>query len=332
MAVMLRLTAEQYRKLPILANDSTCSGKTYIITGGSSGLGLETARHLVEFSSARVILAVRNLTAGEKAKSEIERSTGREGVVQVWHIDMASNASVQAFAKKASEELDRIDGLVLNAGIMIDNWALAEGMESSIQVNVVNTLFLGTLMMPKLSEDARKSGIHPTIVFIVSVLGYTVKAEMDKSRQGNIFDGLNDQKRANMDSRYALTKLVEELAVRQFAALCPVEKTGVVVNMVAPGLCSTGLGGDVRTFTKVMHEGIRAMMARSAEVGSRTILHGLVAGEESHGKFLSGCKIKEYWVPGWVSNAEGQRLQKGIWTELVERLENVQPGCVSQLS
>ena len=81
-----------------------------------------------------------------------------------------------------------------------------------------------------------------------------------------------------------------------------------------------------------MHEGIRAMMARSAEVGSRTVLHGLVAGEESHGKLLSGCKIKEYWVPGWVSNAEGQRLQKGIWNELVERLEDVQPGCISQLS
>ena len=114
---------------------------------------------------------------------------------------MASNVSIQAFAKKASEELNRIDGLVLNAGIMIDTWKLVEGMESSIQVNVVNTLFLGVLMMPKLSEDARKFGIHPNLVFIVSVLGYTVKAEIDKSREGRILEGLNDQKRANMDSR-----------------------------------------------------------------------------------------------------------------------------------
>lgn len=74
------------------------------------------------------------------------------------------------------------------------------------------------------------------------------------------------------------------------------------------------------------------MMARSAEVGSRTILHGLVAGEGSHGKLLSGCKIKEYWVPEWLSNSEGQRLQKDIWTELAARLEKTQPGCISQLS
>ena len=81
--VMLRLTAEQYRKLPIMADESTCSGKTYIITGGNSGLGLETARHLVEFNASHVILAVRSLTAGEAAKKDIETSTGRMGVVEV---------------------------------------------------------------------------------------------------------------------------------------------------------------------------------------------------------------------------------------------------------
>jgi len=125
---------------------------------------------------------------------------------------------------------------------------------------------------------------------------------------------------------------VEECAVRQFAAICPVERTGVVVTMVAPGLCSTGLGHEVRTFTKIMHEAIRAMMARTAEVGSRTILHGLVVGDQGHGKLLSGCKIKEFWVPDWVTNVEGQHLQEGIWQELVAILEDVRPGCISKLS
>ena len=117
------------------------------------------------------------------------------------HLDMASSASIQSFVSKASRELERIDGLVANAGVMVDAWTIAERMESSITVNVINTLFLGALMMPKLSESGRKFGIQPTMVFIVSVLGYTVKSEMDKSRQGSIFDGLNDQKRANMDKR-----------------------------------------------------------------------------------------------------------------------------------
>ncbi|KAH8203183.1 hypothetical protein TruAng_002704 [Truncatella angustata] len=329
--VMLRLTAEQYKKLPILADESTCCGKTYIVTGGNSGLGLETARHLVGFSAVCVVLAVRNLAAGEEAKTDIERSTGRKGIVQVWHLDMASYTSVQCFVKKVSTELDRIDGVVANAGVLMDTWSTTEGLETSILVNVVNTLFLGVLLMPKLSDIGRKNEILPTIVFVVSVLGYTAKEEMDKSRKGGIFNGLNDEKRANMDQRYALTKLVEECAIRQFAALCPMERTGVIVNMVAPGLCTTGLGRESKTLTKIMLATLRTMMARTAEVGSRTILHGLVAGEESHGKLLSGCKIKEYWVPDWVSNAEGQHLQIDIWRELSARLEEVQPKCVSLL-
>ncbi|ETS86543.1 hypothetical protein PFICI_00371 [Pestalotiopsis fici W106-1] len=332
MAVMLKLAAEQYKTLPILANESTCSGKIYIVTGSNSGLGLETARHLVEFKAARVILGVRNLTAGENAKKEIENTTGRKGVIDVWHVDMASYASVQAFAKKASTELDRIDGVVANAGIMVDQWEPVEGMESGIQINVVSTLFLGALMVPKLSEVSKKFNIKPTLVFIVSVLGYTAKAEMDKNRNGDIFANLNDQKRADMDQRYALTKLVEEFAVREFAKFCPVERTGVVIALVAPGLCSTGLGKDARTFTKIMHGGIKAMMARTAEVGSRTILHALIVGEEGHGKLLSGCKIKEYWVPDWISNSEGQQLQQRIWKGLVDKLEKVQPGSITQLS
>lgn len=114
---------------------------------------------------------------------------------------MASQPSIQRFADKVSAEVDRIDGFVANAGVLLDSWSTAEGMEASIQVNVVNTLLLGTLILPKLSAVARQRGMQPTLVFIVSVLGYTAKGEMDKSCDGSIFEGLNDQKKANMNSR-----------------------------------------------------------------------------------------------------------------------------------
>lgn len=121
--------------------------------------------------------------------------------MKVRHIDMSSYASVQSFVKKVTTELDRVDGFICNAGLMIDTWSQSEGIETSMFVNVINTVFLGALMMPKLEECATKFNIKPTLVFIVSVLGYTVKNEIDKSRNGVIFDGLNDQQRANMDSR-----------------------------------------------------------------------------------------------------------------------------------
>ena len=117
------------------------------------------------------------------------------------HLDMASSESIKSFVQKVSTEFDRIDGFVANAGIMVDQWTEVEGMESGIAINVINTLQIGVLMMPKLREVGLKHKIHPTLVFIVSVLGYTTKAELDKSQEGGIFKGFNDQKRANMDQR-----------------------------------------------------------------------------------------------------------------------------------
>ena len=95
-------------------------------------------------------------------------------------------------------------------------------------------------------------------------------------------------------SRYSLSKLVEMYAIREFAAGFPVSETGVIINMVSPGLCSTNLGHDAAPSRRALQGVLRAMMARTAEEGSRTILHGVIAGEESHGKHLSGCQIKEY--------------------------------------
>ncbi|KAJ9138657.1 Short-chain dehydrogenase [Pleurostoma richardsiae] len=324
----LQVSIEQYKRLPVLADSETCSGKVYIVTGANNGLGLETARHLVRCSAARVILAVRNITAGEKAKSDIERSTGRKGVAQVWHLDLASFASVQAFVNKATADLERVDSLIENAGVAIDKWETSEGTETSMTVNVISTMLLGVLIMPKLMESARQFGIKPRLVFLVSALGFTAEDELEKSGKVNLFDGINDPKRADMDQRYSLTKLVEMYAVREFAALFPAERTGVIINMVAPGLCSTGLAHDTRTWTRTWIAVVRAMLARTAEQGSRTILHGVVADQESHGKLLSGCKIKDYWIPKWMINEDGQRTQKQIWKELVTRMEEVQTGCI----
>jgi NAD(P)-dependent dehydrogenase (short-subunit alcohol dehydrogenase family) len=194
---------EQYVTLPVLVDQNTCSGKTYIVTGGNTGLGLETARHLVRSSASRVIIAVRNNTSGEKAKTDIERTTGRKDVIEVWNLDLASSASVKKFASRAAKELDRIDGLVENAGVFLDSWSLAEGFETSMTVNVINTMFLGVLIMPQLIESAKKYGIQPRIVFLVSGLGFqaAAKGEMAKAGQSNVFQGTNNQKEQNMNAR-----------------------------------------------------------------------------------------------------------------------------------
>jgi NAD(P)-dependent dehydrogenase (short-subunit alcohol dehydrogenase family) len=87
--------------------------------------------------------------------------------------------------------------------------------------------------------------------------------------------------------------LIEIFAVLQLASLAPVSRTGVVVNVLNPGLVNTGLTRYVKPETRDAIEVIRQMFARTAEMGSRTILHAMVAGKESHGAFVSDCKLKK---------------------------------------
>lgn len=94
-------------------------------------------------------------------------------------------------------------------------------------------------------------------------------------------------------SRYQTSKLLEVLSVRELATIAPVAKTGVVLNVLNPGLCSTQLDRNAGFFVKVQISIMRALLARSAEQGSRTLLHAAIAGKESHGCYLASCEIRE---------------------------------------
>ena len=190
------IIGEQYKKLPVLINSTNVGGKTYIVTGGNTGIGLETARHLVKADAAHVIISSRNVSAGEAAKADIERTTGRKNVVEVWQLDLASFASTKAFAERASG-LERIDSLIENAGVMLDKFALVEGNETSMTVNVISTFLLAALLMPKLQESAQKFSITPRIVMVGSALAFQANKELAKGGTENIFANLNDAKIAD---------------------------------------------------------------------------------------------------------------------------------------
>ena len=168
----------QKRGLPLLVTRETCSGRTYIVTGANTGLGFEAAKHLALVGAAKVVLAVRNLAAGEAAKAKIDAATGdKTGVVEVWHLDLSSYDSVKAFAKRATDQLDRIDGLIENAGVSIDKRAVAEGHLLTNTVNVFSTFLLAALLLPEMSKKAKKAGgeangVLPRLVIVSSTFGF----------------------------------------------------------------------------------------------------------------------------------------------------------------
>jgi len=181
------------------------TGQTIIITGSNTGMGLEAARHLVRLDAARVILAVRSTTKGEAAAASIRSSFPQRfdlgDVVQVWALDLALHASVRAFAARAEAELERLDAVVCNAGMYVykSGFTLAEGDEVTITVNVVSTLLLGVLLLPKLRATSVKYDKEVVLTFTGSFVH--LMTDFPERKSEHIFRALAAEKTARMPDR-----------------------------------------------------------------------------------------------------------------------------------
>ncbi|MFS0899405.1 oxidoreductase [Mycolicibacterium litorale] len=118
------------------------AGRTVIVTGANSGLGLVTARELARVG-ADVVLAVRNTAKGEEAAATMT------GNVTVRKLDLQDLASVREFAGAT----EQVDVLVNNAGIMAVPYArTVDGFESQIGTNHLGHFALSNLLLPKITD------------------------------------------------------------------------------------------------------------------------------------------------------------------------------------
>ncbi|PLB45318.1 NAD(P)-binding protein [Aspergillus steynii IBT 23096] len=320
---MFRFLRSQLMVTPSLPPSASFTDQVAIVTGANVGLGLEAARHISRLGARKVILAVRNVLSGDEARRSIEESTGRVGVCEVWPLDLASYASVIAFAHRA-QALPRLDIVLENAAVATTEFQLAEGHELSITVNVINTMFLALLLLPKLRETARRSPLRkPHLTVVVSEAhAFTSFPEW---RQECIFEALDDNGATDMNERYPTSKLLEILALREL--IVRMSDDAVIINMVNPGLCHSRLSRDAGMSMAIM----KFFLARSTEVGSRTLVTGIVAGSETHGSYMSNCLVASHELSAFVRSEDGDTAQKKIWQELCEMLEVIQPGVTRNL-
>lgn len=174
------------------------AGQTVIVTGSNTGLGFESAKHFVRLGATKVILAVRTISKGEEALQRIEKETKRNKVLEVWQLDLASFESVKRFAQRAAD-LPRLDVVLQNAGITSMQFALSEGYESLIKVNVVSTMLLAVLLLPALEKSARTYKTKPRMTIVTSELHHITK--LKEANAPNMFAELANEKTASMFDR-----------------------------------------------------------------------------------------------------------------------------------
>jgi NAD(P)-dependent dehydrogenase (short-subunit alcohol dehydrogenase family) len=298
-------------------------------------LGLDAAILLAQIKCSTIVLACRTLAKGEKAKQVIEaacETTAQKPQFVLLELDLSNFQSVVAFSERC-KDLPRLDTAMLNAGVYETKFSLAEEYETTITVNVISTFLLTTLLVPILRQSATKYDITPTIAIVGSAVHFwATEKDLTSPAEGQILKTLSDPRKANMQTRYLLSKLPVMLLVKYLASILtksaradPTGKPLVIVNNVAPGWCDTNLN---RT-AGIGYKSAIKLFGRSSELGARTLVHGAIAGKESHGQYLSECQVKP--ASGFVRSAEGDKTAQRLWNELSAIYENIKPGCTREL-
>ncbi|OBG17509.1 oxidoreductase [Mycolicibacterium celeriflavum] len=225
------------------------AGRTVIVTGANSGLGLVTARELAG-AGAKVILAVRNTAKGDEAAAAIT------GDVEVRKLDLQDLASVQAFA----DTIDSVDVLVNNAGIMAVPYSLTvDGFESQIGTNHLGHFALTNLLLPKITDRV------VTVSSIMHLIGRINLKDLNwKARPYLAWPAYGQSKLANL-------LFTKDLQRRLSAAGSPVKAIAA-----HPGYSATNLQGQTgnRFGTRFWLAGNR-LFATSAEFGARQTLYAV---------------------------------------------------------
>ncbi|KAG7419871.1 hypothetical protein DER46DRAFT_596097 [Fusarium sp. MPI-SDFR-AT-0072] len=322
MSFLLNMIYGKFTTIPPQEED--CTDKVVVITGGNGGIALEAARHFTQFNAARVILACRSLEKGEHARKDIEETTGKHNVVEVWHLDLASHDSIREFAARVNK-LDRLDVFINNAGLLVFKRELIEGHESMLSINVISTALLTLLILPALRQTSNRFNIIPHIVIVSSDAAFEGRLPV---QEPNIIKALDEQ--PSVLEHYSKTKLVQLIFMTQLAKAIELSGKGyIIVNGVHPGFCSTPLFDNTPWPFNLIFKGLLALFGRTPEVGSRALLAGAFADESLNGKFMSNGAFHE--LPKIIQGDEGEKMCRQVWEELSGILEEIETGVIERI-
>ncbi len=275
------------------------SGRTFVVTGANSGIGLAAARALAP-SGAHVVLAVRDTAKGEAA------AAGLSGSAEVRALDLADLASVRAFA----EGLDgNIDVLVNNAGVMATpHRTTADGFELQLGTNHLGHFALTGLLLPRIQDR----------VVTISSPGHRI---------GRInFDDLQSERSYRRWSAYGQSKLANllfmyELQRRLDAAGSPLRSVGA-----HPGYAATNLQSHTESIQdRIMALGNR-IFAQSGEQGAWPTLYAATTPDLPGGSYVGPDGFLEQRgnpkLVGSSSAARDEVTARRLW-EVSEELTGV---------
>jgi NAD(P)-dependent dehydrogenase (short-subunit alcohol dehydrogenase family) len=284
-------------------------GRTAVVTGANSGLGLATARELARHG-ARVVMACRNTSKGEAALARL-RAAVPDADVRLAALDLASLASVRAFAQRLRGELDGLDLLINNAGLMASPRRRSEdGYELQLATNHLGHFALTGLLLDAMRErqDARvvtlSSGAH---------------------RIGHIaFDNLDGEHRYFRWFAYGQSKLANLLFMRELDRRLRAAGWGVSSLSAHPGYAATNLQTAAPPLVDRLVMAVsNRVIAQSADMGALPTLMAATEPGLEGGTFIGpdgpGEQRGYPQVVGMSARARDEDVARRLWEVSEER-------------
>jgi NAD(P)-dependent dehydrogenase (short-subunit alcohol dehydrogenase family) len=252
-------------------------GKVCLVTGATSGIGLESVRALAR-QGATVVLSGRDAGRGEAALAEVRR-TVPDAKLDLLLADLTSLASVRKLAQDFQSRYSRLDVLLNNAGLILDRRKVTvDGFEATFATNHLSHFLLTNLLLDLLKASGAARVVN-------------VSSQGHRAGSVDFLDDLNAERGGyNGLKVYGNSKLANILFTRALARR--LEGTKVTTNSLHPGAVRTGFGLNSEGIFKHLVKLVAPFML-SAEGGARTSVY-LASSPEVEGvsaKYFIKCKV-----------------------------------------
>lgn len=292
---------------PREALERSLQGQVFLVTGANTGIGFETAKQLAK-QNATVVMACRSAARAQAAVDFIRADVPHASVTAM-DLDLSDLASVRSFATSFLAAYPRLDGLINNAGVMMNpTLRTAQGFELQMGVNHLGHFLLTELLKERLIVSA------PSRVVLVSSRA---------SEQGDIdLADLNwEARRYNAYKAYADSKLANLLHARGLAKR--LNGTGVTAYAVHPGVVRTELFKHIPligAYSDTLLSPITYTFFKSPWEGAQTTLYtaldeALPSQPGANGGYFADAALKRNIAP----QAYDESVADALW-ELSEKL------------
>jgi len=299
------------------------SGKIYVVTGGSAGIGYGIVAHLLQHNPAKIYL----LSNKEEHASEAQEALKEWGDISKveWKkCNLEDLKQVDEVAKQLVQELNRLDALVCNAGLGVGVYnETRDGLDSHMQVNVFSQAHLTLMLLPILQKTPDSRIVHQS-------------SDLHKGADSSMtFESVQE---INQDigatKLYNRTKLAQILFLRELYFRIKAGEFGQVTESTGlPWINATHPGGVLTdqqnqaieaygTAGKVGVQAIRPFMKDPVAQGCRPALFAAVSPDIVKDQIQNSYIIPDKKVQEPSKQARDEKLQRNLWRLTKEVLES----------